>query len=352
MLGIARHSQYAGWGQVALRPAFASTSTVSKVLTPTTAGSLLVNGTDRNWNVDHSGSIDISGLTSVSNYHDYKVFGSVTFYLPFPSGLSDNYYGTLLQFQSTYSGYSNPSNPSATQNYMSINIDIVNSGKLQITYGNDNNNPKIITTDSYTNYTNRWLTVVYGSTDDYNDFANYSGSTSTQVSGYDNIYDRVALYDSEDGELLAQADNTASAYWQGGRVSLSDFTATSIGTLNTSSEYMAFDGFAGGGQDHRLSSFFFTLGQTIDPAGISAGDLASTVWTSHPNPVAFTNGTALVKAGLVSYTTSGSPVDHHYITEDNAGKYSQANDRVIDIDCDATSWSTGYSTTIKPKDRT
>ena len=352
MLGIARHSQYAGWGQTALRPSFDNTSTITKTLTPG-GFSFLIDGFGRNWEVNTSGStIDITGLTSVSGYHDYKSLMSVTFYLPFPSGLSDGYYGIIMAVEAAYDGYSDPSNAGKTNSNQQFIIDIV-SGQFRFATGWDTGGPPYLTLPGpYTDWTNKWLTIVYATTDDHTDFANYSANT-TPPSGYDNIYDRAAIYQSETAELITYADNTSTTEFQGGRVALSDFTSNTVYLSSAQDpDYIRITGFGGGGEEYRLSSFFYSLGQTIDPAGIQPGDLSSTLLTSHPNPVAFTNGTALVKCGLVEYEELTPSVNLNYFIEENAGKFSESNGRVIEISTDATDFQSGISTTIIPKDKT
>ena len=80
-----RAAEYAGWWNSKPQVTITTSSVVSDTVYQTPAYSLLVNSTNLNWAVPNTGSIDLTGYTSLSGYNSKRGTTFVTLYLEWPS---------------------------------------------------------------------------------------------------------------------------------------------------------------------------------------------------------------------------------------------------------------------------
>jgi hypothetical protein len=198
------------------------------------------------------------------------------------------------------------------------------SGKLYIVNGFSSVTPKLITTDAYTNYTDRWLTIVASGSNTPNDFSSWTGTGSSG----DN-YVRLALYDGITGDLLTHVDQRVG----GNRPNYSAYGNT-LSCDSSLADSVFINNFAAGAQDFRQAGQWIAYGLMFDP--FSATD---TSWlTTRPSNIiagceAWINA-SFVDTELVSTT--------YYSVDSEADRYSQADDHVFKLG------SSAPSTTIYP----
>ena len=348
MLGIARASQYAGWAGGPLKPAFKSTSTLTKTLSLSGASLLLSGpavGEITNISLNTTATFDITGMTAVSEYNNKKMLLSSTVLPSLDSGLSDGYYGSLGYISLTYPGYEDSTAPGKLNSNIDVSL-YIDNGQLEIRAGWDTGEAnRVKLAGAYTDWTSTWLTFVFAASNDSADFAGHTGGGTWGA-------DRLSVYNSETGQLLGTSDNAPSTEFVD-RIGLSDFTSTTVSTTGSDSTVnrISWQAFNGGGQQFRLSNMWFTLGQTIDPASIVTGTQASSVWTTMPSQVLGGNVSALVTIGLSDYELDGT--QDYYATQTNMGKFTQTDDRFNSVWTIPTAdFLNQWSTTLIPKDET
>lgn len=322
-LGMARASEYAGWwGSGPLVVNMDVTTLVEQAVYQQPAFSFLYNASNRNWNINTNGSYDLTGYSSLSGFNNLRYTVINTLYLPWPSGLADGYYGITWACQFKQTGQS-------SLNYTgTVNI---GSGSLYFTYGYANTQPTVTLPGAYTDYTNRWLTIVSCGAETDSVYANYQPGFSTGSN-----YLRLAVYDTETGELLAKTDYRDSA----GRMSISAY-GTSVSADSSSADSVSINGFSGGGEQIRQCNLWYSFGTMFDPETQTDGS-----WRTTRIPETIGNAEAWLSQSFTTYDTSAST----YYANSATGIYSVTSDYNLRFS-DSAGFATGYSDTIIPKDR-
>lgn len=327
MLGVARHAQLAGWGTRPPAVAFTATSDLSYTVSQNQF-SFLVNPSPSLYRTGGgSPAIDLTGLTSATGYHTRRYTIAITFYLEWASGLSNANYAT----------YAGRFAQGGTDTYHTISFNVT-SGKLDINDGYASVPQSLQTTDAYTNYTNRWLTLVCCSAETSTP---YSGWT---VTGFGDNYLRTCLYDTETGELLVRRDQRAN----GVRVDYGTYGNT-LSTENGSNQFEC-NFFSSGyptTQYHRLAGVWAAYGQVWDPLTVT-----DTSWRTTRPSKTIGGVDAWYNWQFVNYERLVDGGDERYYLEDTPDdRYSQADDRIVYFTDQDEGWDPNYSTTIIPKDR-
>jgi hypothetical protein len=325
MLGLGRASQYAGWwGGGPLVVSITADAELASAVYQTPAYSFLYNASDRAWSINNSGTYDLTGYSSLSGFNNLRYTTVQTVYLPWPSGLSDGYYGSPINVSLKQSG----------QTDLSLNgvLDIV-SGSLKISYGYANNQPSVTLPGAYTNYTNRWLTFVNCGAETSSVYTNYAPT------GTGTNYLRLAVYDTETGELLGKTDRQDSS----SRRSISAY-GTSVSAQSGATNCVAINGFSGGGEQIRQSNLWYSFGTMFDPETETSGS-----WRTTRIPETVGTGSAWLSQSFTTYAIDSTPDD--YYADSATGIYSVASDFNLKFADSTSAFTTGYSTTIIPKDR-
>lgn len=331
MLGIAQNAQRAGWGGGPLTAAFESTASFSADNYQTPAFSYSVDGNNRNWQVT-AGSLNLTGYSSLTGYNKLK-------------------YTTMYQIYFVKDTYSY--NPQSTSDYCGGTIYVSPSLSNNITYYDSsfaltNSNTQLQFTitqgagtltlpGSYTNYMNRWLTVIDSASNSYSSFSSWAGGTST---GTNYTYHRVAVYDTELNTLIGKSDNVNQGW----------FTPTGLLDSLPSSLYVNYNdgsgtqhqlgGFGSGGapyeNNHRLGQVWHSMGTMFDP-------LTETGWNTTRPPKDIGQARAWVNIHFTNSTSTG-------ITQSGDDLYTPTSGTQV-VTKGSSDWTEGYSTTIIPKDR-
>jgi hypothetical protein len=324
MLGVALNAQRAGWGEQPFVVNITTDSVVSQALYQTPSYSFLFNASDRNWNVT-DGDYDLTGYSSISGFNNRRYTGMMNIYLPWPSGLANGYYGNPFGMQINKTGDSIL--------FWTIALDIV-SGSLQITSGYDNTEPRVTLTGAYTDYTNRWLTFVATGAETSSVFTNWTGT------GSGSNYNRLALYDTETAVLLSKTDTVDNQR----RANISGY-GNSVSSVGGDADAVAVAGFSGGFEQIRQAGIWFSLGTMFDPLTET-----SDVWLTTRPGATVGNATAWLNSTATTYYEN-TAINFYYMDEDtDIFIPDTANQRVEIADTDA-GFTTGYSTTIIPKDQ-
>jgi hypothetical protein len=324
MLGVALNAQRAGWGEQPFVVNITTDSVVSQALYQTPSYSFLFNASDRNWDVS-PGDYNLTGYSSISGFNNSRYTGMMNLYFPWPSGLADGYYGNPFGVQINKTGDS--------MLFWTVALDIV-SGSLQIKSGYDNISPVVTLTGAYTDYTNRWLTFVATGAETSSVFTNWTGT------GSGSNYNRLAVYDTETAVLLGKTDTIDSSR----RANISGY-GNSVSSIGADADAVVVAGFSGGGEQIRQAGIWFSLGTMFDPLTET-----SDVWLTTRPGATVGNATAWLNSTATTYYEDTGP-NNYYMDEDtDIFIPDTANQRVKIADSDAA-FTTGYSTTIIPKDQ-
>jgi hypothetical protein len=274
MLGAARASEYAGWWSAGNISATANLTSVSSInyarkITPTYSYLMEINSAETpvGYNTTLFGTstqyIDITGLTGFTGYNNLNGTVVQHFYLPW-SGKTGAATNGQLRFDIKQSG--------------SLRSTVINtgqnggSGKLDVSVDYSGGGMTLDTPDSFTTYNDRWLTVVFSTSNTASNFSSWSSS-----SGSGNVYARIALYDTQAGTLIAKRDQRlGEPGWD-----LSTLPANL--TFNPDVDSIQIFGYPGGtfanDNDYRIQNIWLTLGTMFDPLTTT-----DTTWlTSNPN---------------------------------------------------------------------
>jgi hypothetical protein len=345
MLGLGRASQYAGWwnqgGDIKINIPVATS--ISQAAYQTPSFSWLTGGiypNYGNWTDPNEGSINVLGYNSLTGYNSLRCTMSITFQLPWPSGLATNtYYGGPIY----RIGY--PGGPYE----FTIASYIDGSNRLTFTAGSTNGSggPGIgqITylPGTYTDYASTWFTVVYSQAETSSAYTNWSGT------GSGTVYCRLAVYNAQTGALFFKVDlQQAAGNWpditniitgSGGSVALDQVSTYALGFRNNS-----------GGQEviTTYAQNWISLGTMWDPLTVkAAGD---TTWlTTRPNNTIGT-GKAWVNHQWTNYENVSN--SNWYLTDTAGdlvtGSTNNRQARIVNTG-NTTVFNNSYSTSI-PKD--
>jgi hypothetical protein len=333
MLGIARHSQLAGWGGGPLKIAYDNTSVFLPTQAQTPDYSWRMNGSDRNWNINNTGQINLTGYTSLTGYHRWKYTAFVHIYLPstgndpYDDLQPNEYYGQ--PFDTNYYDYAQ--NPNNSFNH-SLVINTNANTEFRIDFGYETGGPpQVVLPGSYTNYLDRWLTVVSCRSNSKTDYTNWAGGPEFGT----NSYMRNAVYDTLTGALIAKADQNQSAQF-----TASPDPATLPTTLNcngnnweTGTIGFGVQGFAGNFTEPVLGGWWCAYGTMFDP--LTSTDRS---WlTKRPNSQI---GTAVAWINA-QYTNEVNIGGNYSVRQSDSDLYSQADNRLTKTY--AGQWTTGWT---------
>lgn len=365
MLGLARHSQYAGWGSVPLAPEIAATSSIahenylsdtySRTNQQGVSFGMSMAGSDGNSGPDAC-EVNLTNYSSLTEFNDRRWTMAATIYLDWdPAGATpgDQIYTFFHQPRFFQSGYTD------SNEFYGLNCFVqVQDGDFYIT-------SRIETPDttrrayqplsgSWSDYSRRWLTVIYSGSDSVGSFDNFSDINGSLPGGNDSVYTRSSIYDTETGELLQSLDlvvlNTTADPNGGWDWDFPEFSAYGntlpIYTNNVPSGVT--DYFYGPSPDVtartiKVANVWGSFGTMFDPIS----ELDTSIFTKFPaqqigNAKAWYN---LCMEDTVSITHYGS--SHYFTKLHNQDLISQTDDAGIMIGSTLTDWD---STTI-PKDR-
>lgn len=330
-LGIARNGQTAGWSGGPPSVDFTVNADVGYAVYDTPVYSFARNTTDRNGSIK-DGTYNLTGLGSISGYNNARWTVLLNVYLPWPSGLADDFYGQPGGAEVVIGG------GSPVYIYTSVSI---SGGALVFTSGSSGFSIQCTLPGAYTTYTNRWLTVVFSNSETATTFASWAptGLPSGLAAG------RVAVYDSETRALINKQDAYSIATYP----AWSTLPATTTTSQASGSNYINFQTFGGLGQELRQTQLAMWIGSTWDSVTNSSAT-SDTSWLATRPTATLGNsgaGTALFNIVYSDYGISGSD---YFATE-------HFNDLFVpDVATQAfkltnggsTAFTAGYDNTIYP----
>jgi hypothetical protein len=293
-----------------------------------------MNGSDRNWDVNSTGQINLTGYTSLTGYHRWKYTAFVHIYLP--STGNDNY--SVLEANQYYGQPWNSSYydyAQRTQSGMNHSL-VINTNpntEFRIDFGYETGGPpNVVLPGSYTNYLDRWFTVVSCRSNSVSDFSSWQ-PVNQQFGTVS--YMRTALYDTLTGVLIVKKDQFQSAQFTS-----SPDPATLPTTLNLNNNNwesgtigMQVQGFGGGFKEPVLGGFWCGYGTMFDP--LTTTDRS---WlTKRPNSqidtaVAWING---------QYTNEVAVGGNDAVRQSDSDLYSQADNALTKTY--GGQWTTGWT---------
>lgn len=331
MLGLARAAQYAGWGAVGsnIRLAMTSPADMQYAVYQEPVFSFLFNASDRNWSVA-PGDFDLTGYSSLSGFNRARFSTVMNLYLPWPSDLEDGYYGTPIAVELRQTGQDTI--------FYSWNLNITESGNLEIQASMDNSEPRVLLPGSYTLYTERWLTVVCSSAETDSVFENF---VPAQTFGTNRM--RIAVYDAETGEKLAQRDEIV-----GGRRPDIAAYGTTVGTAFADADSAFISGFSGGNQQIRQSGIWCSFGTMFDPET----ETDDTWRTTRPGAVVG-NAAAWLNATATTTLQEGGDFPNRFFMDQHTDRFVPdiTGQRVQITGGGQSAFDTGFSNTIFVRSR-
>lgn len=351
MLGMGRASEYAGWwsggpAQVTMQ----SVSTLDYTLTQSPAFSLLSSLDDSTLSSYELESTGYSDLALLPVYNDNKGWTlATTFYLDWNVSQINSGGNRVYGFFHTVKFCQGASYPSTDFN--SINCFAqMSSGNLYITSRIETQNSGIYRNftplpGSWELYNQRWMTLIYCSSQNPATFSNYTGG------GFGAYNTRSCLYDTQTGQKLQTLDLVAP-----GSISfpgMTDWTYQSgsppelPANLNSSDGFQAFSQAPGGpspSQKNRIGMMWGTFGSAFDPAVLPS----TGILTNRP-PQVLGNSTACYNIPFADYV-AGSGSDPYYIANSDMDVFNSSNNRSLNITSgnNATQFGNSYSSTIIP----
>lgn len=277
MLGIGRASEYAGWwsqGNITATANLTSVSSLSyaRKITPTYSYLMEVNssGTPIGYDTVQFGPasyqyVDITGLTGFTGYNNLNMTMVQHFYLPWASQTGAFTNGQMRFDIKQPSYFAKSTAINSGQNG--------GSGKFYVSVDYPGGSITLDTADSYSNYNDRWLTVVFSTSNTASNFSSWSSS-----SGSGPVYARVSLYDTQAGTLIKKQDQLlGDPGWD-----LSTLP-TNLSFSPDETSYIQIFGFPGGtfanDYDYRIQNAWISVGTMFDPLTTT-----DTTWlTSNPN---------------------------------------------------------------------
>jgi hypothetical protein len=337
MLGLGRASQYAGWwSSGAINISIPVTTTVSQAAYQTPSFSwqtqdVSLDSNQQSFNGNATARIDLTGYPALTGFNNTRFTQMLSIYINWPGGLSDG----------TQAGLGSGVNDSTNSQGAGTNINIL-SGQLSFEWYNFPGGQTTTLTGPYTDWTNKWLTLVFSGAETDSVYTNWS-PTGTGTGYY-----RFAVYDTQEGTLIKKSDYRTTPSNLPDLTTLPtslpvdfgpDTTNYSFGTLspNTSSINTA--------------NYWYCYGTMWDPVTASATD---TTWlTTRPNN---TIGTGVAWVNL-SYTDVVNYSGSDYgIKRTNDDLYSQAQDAEMvggaGYFWTAATVTQSQNTTNIPKDKT
>lgn len=226
-------------------------------------------------------------------------------------------------------------------------------GRLNITSRLEGDSIFRVTKDlpgTWQDFNNRWLTLVYASSEDPDTFLNYAPESGT--AGFGSWNTRSCLFDTETGALIQKIDGTASSSFNfPGMIEwpqqFGDYLPV---PFNNEDDYGIMSGAGWGGdptpQAFRMANFWGSFGNALDP--LQYGQEFTTARLSKT----IDGVTAWYNITFTDYV-AGTGSDPYYIPTSDEDIMTEPDDRAMDLTYgnDSTDFDAGYSTTIIPKQR-
>lgn len=352
MLGLGRASQYAGWWSSGVAPAVVtmnSVSTLNYKLTQSPAFSILGSKDDDTLPSFELEPTGLSDLALLPVYNDNKGWTiATTFYLDWDVSQVNSGGNRVYGFFHQVKFVQGASYPSTDFNAINCFAQI-SSGNLYLTSRMESQASGIFRNftalpGSWELYNQRWMTLIYSSSNTPASFSNYTGGS---VGAYNT---RSCLYDTQTGVNLQTLDLSFSASFPG----MTDWTYQSGSPPELPANLSASDGFqttssapAAGStpyQKNRIGMMWGTFGSAFDPAVLPN----TGILTNRP-PKVLGNSTACYNIPFADYV-AGSGADPYYIANSGQDVFASANDRTLPFtfDGNATQFGDTYSSTIIP----
>lgn len=206
MLGAALASQYAGWwsqGNASISVAVTASSTASYALEQSpsfswlnikTSGTSTPPGVFGTIAVPAAGNMAVGNVTSLSSYNNYRWTQFITFALDYPTGIAQN---DGFKYDQKFQGNSGD----FTTNFAWVR-GYSGGNELELNW------PGVeaaIFPEDYANYNGRWMTAVGSVSNTASSFSNWTGPTTGST-----YYARLAVFDTETGQLIVKTDSGQS----------------------------------------------------------------------------------------------------------------------------------------------
>ena len=352
MLGVALNAQRAGWGTGAPAANFVGISKLGYENRQSPAFSYKISGSSRpEWNLEETAIANIDNTV----YADNKGFVfATTFYMDWNESTLDpqdenTVYGFLHDIRIKTSSYSG---------FNSINMFLqLRNGRLNITSRFETDSTiRRVTKDlpgEWQDYNNRWMTLIFVSSENPATFVNYAPSEGT--AGFGSWNTRSSLFDTETGAVIQTIDFVPQgldfpglAEWpqfQGDAVPV-PFNTSGTNGIRVQGNIDAF--MQPGEQPYRLANLWGTLGRSFDPV-----QHGSNLLTVRPSAV-INDATAWYNIQFADFVTASGSIPYHIAPVSGASFMSSpSNGRALDLTygSNASEFNAGYSTTIIPRDR-
>ncbi len=334
---MAQASQSAGWwGSGDPTVTFLTASDLSYTNQQTPSFSLSVgvgNAPTGQLNINTTGNYDITGLAGQAGFNAARNTTVVTTYIEWPTvGLgSAGFVGGSLNCNMKQAG---------TVFDYSAGWFLSNSNTQLTFFGYIPSNFGLTLPGGYAQYMGRWLTTVWSTSETAASFARWSEPGGSGNCG------RMAVFDSETGELLGKVDfrgTAATANWSTWPNTVPANTAGSYGALIESYGTGASPTF----YNSRLSNVWMSFGSMFDP--LTTTDSS---WRLTRPAAVIDTGRAWLNLQMTNYVQVGSD---YFVLTSGQDLYSAANNYVAGTPggfntWNTTEWAAAFSNTITTKD--
>jgi hypothetical protein len=340
MLGAARASEYAGWWNTGLGTVdFSSTSVLGTEIYQTPTYSWLSNSSTGAIDGISTGSIDLTGITSLTGYNNLRSARVTHFY--FPSSVWTSAAATAVAGSAGCDLYDTTTQlPFQTQ----VGLDTAGAVKnlrINCLFLSFNNQVAATLPGAHTQYLDTWISAVSSTAETSTVFADWAGGaqgTNTQAC-------RVAVYNTATGALIVKRDEwrnstTSSPAWP----TLSTIT-NPLPLESGAAWYVNYDISASPGYDTRIGGNWFGLGTTFDPLAET-----NTSWRTAMPAELIGNAQSWMNVQFSRYSNVGGTTFSG--TASNQDLYSQASNNQIRFNQvgSQAQFDANYSDTIIIKD--
>ena len=340
MLGLARASQLAGWGSGG--PPKAAFSSITSALNyenyQRPSYSILTGYFLPDIAINNTGNYDLTGYGGLAAFNNQKSTQMVTLRLTWPTSSipSGDFVSAALANEFKLTGGTL---------YYNASIYLANTNTtLRISHSTSGAGSNLDLPGSYTQYVDRWLTVVWSTSNSQSDFTNWTGS------GNSGHYARTAVYDTVTGALLGRVDFRGTFDYPNFATVPNTFPASSNFGANT--QYLATNCFGSGSEErpyrYRLANWWFAIGTMWDPLTVT-----DTSWRTNRPSRDIGTARAWYNIQMTDYVSDFTPTQN-FIKTSGMDLYSQADNKMNQTGMDGgvpqgygtSPWATVYSDTI------
>ena len=337
MLGAARASQLAGWS--AGGPPMSAFQSITSALQyenyQQPSYSLLTGYTLPDLTINNTGNYDMTGYSSLAGFNNQKSTQMVTVRMTWPSsgiGSGDFVAANFVnEFKLT----------GGTLYYNPVISLTESNTRFTISTGTSGGGTNLVLTGSYSQYVDRWLTVVWSTSNSVSDFTNWASTTSGSQH-----FARTAVYDTVTGELLGKQDFRSSFTYPDFATVGSSLPAGSAGGANP--QYLQTNCYGSGTEAvprrWRQANWWFSIGTMWDPLSVTDQG-----WRTQRPSRDIGTARAWYNLQMTDYVESGSPVEK-YVKTQGMDLYSQADNKMTQTGTNegyqSGLWTTVFSDTI------